>query len=348
MADGVTGDPAGGGDLIRERLERFIRHEIPGATGLVISDLDVAPHGLSREHYTFEARWTTGGQVHEHSLILIRDGDRPGQTERTREFRLLQALSGTSIPVPKPFWCDPSGEWLERPFIVMERVGGDVTPSTQMVYPGDATRRARFANRFVDILADLHTLDWRAMGIDFLEGPDCAPEDAARLSMEGFRAFSTESGVMEPHPVTDRAWAWSEAHVPRTQRLSICHGDYKPDNVLHADGEILAIVDWERARIGDPMVDLAYVCVPHLVVDGLASGVAPQDAILRRYADRSGLRVDPGAIAFWQVQLLLQTLYYFRALVADAERTRDPRLPGFEDWVTRLLGLLDQALVTGA
>jgi aminoglycoside phosphotransferase (APT) family kinase protein len=339
---GVPGDAVP--SLDRERLEAFIRRELPGADEVALSEISLASGGVSREHFSFDLRWSQGGRRHEWPLILIRDGDRPGQTDRGAEFRLLRALEPTGIPAPRPYWCDARGRWLDRPFIVMERVGGAVTPPFQVPYPESPALRQRLTERFVDVLCELHLVDWRGRGIDFLETPTCATEELAGVAARLFRAGVEKSGVVNPDPTLERAMRWCIERAPSTRRWTLCHGDYKPDNVLHADGEILAVIDWERARIGDPLADLGYVCAPHLRVGNLVSGLAEQEAVLERYAARTGFEVEPHAIRFWQVLLLLQTYLYFAALRADAARKGRALGPQVELLMKHLLHLVDQTL----
>jgi aminoglycoside phosphotransferase (APT) family kinase protein len=327
-----------------ERLLAFIRQQLPEADEVALSELTRDEQGLSREHFVFDLKWSRGGSEHNWPLILIRDGDRPGQTDRGKEFRLLRALERTTIPAPKPFWCDATGRWLKRPFIVMERVGGAVTPPFRIAYPDEPALRRKMADRFVDILGDLHSLDWRELGLDFLDVPDCESQGYAAHAMKLLEAAIEQPGIVEPHPTIERARSWCRAHTPRTRRLALCHGDYKPDNVLHEDGRILAIIDWERARIGDPMADLAYVCVPHLRAGGLAVGLAEEEEVLRRYAKRTGFVAEEEALAFWQIQLMLQTLFYFHALIADARRRGDAAEPPLRPLISHLLDLIEASL----
>ena len=338
----IERDPESG--LDEERLAQFIRHELPEADAISISDVTLASGGLSRDNFLFDLRWSQGSTQHEWPLVLIRDGDRPGQTDRGGEFRLLQALEPTAIPAPRAYWCDMSGSWLERPFVVMERVGGAVTPPFQVPYAESPVQRQKLTERFVDILCDLHLLDWRALGIDFLETPVCATDELAAAAAKLFRATVQMTEVLEPSPTLERGMDWCVGNAPRTRRWTLCHGDYKPDNILHADGEILAVIDWERARISDPMADLGYVCAPHLQVGSLASGLAEQESILRRYEARTGFEVEPEAIRFWQVHWLLLTCFYFGLRTADAASRGQDAGPMDKLLMDHLLKLIEQAL----
>jgi aminoglycoside phosphotransferase (APT) family kinase protein len=149
--------------------------------------------------------------------------------------------------------------------------------------------------------------------------------------------------IGEPHPAHDRALAWCRIHAPPAPCFSICHGDYKPDDVLHEDGRILAVVDWERAEISDPIADLAYVCVPLLRAGGLAVGLAGLDYVVRRYHEETGFEVDESHLLFCEILLMLHTVFYFQSLIADGRR-RGKRASPLEPLVPRLIGLIEEAL----
>jgi aminoglycoside phosphotransferase (APT) family kinase protein len=329
-----------------KRLLEFFRSELAGAADISLSGLSADTHGLSRDHFIFDLHWTESGSPHRRELILIRDGDRPGQTDRTSEFRLLRALEGTGIPVPKAFWCDATAGLLERPFIVMERVSGVVTPSLSEAYPDQAGSRRTLAAQLAEILVALHGLDWQAIGLDFLRVPGYAPEDHASQrvgELEGLALF------LNPPAVLNRALEWSRARVPRTERLVVCHGDYKMDNVMHADGRVVAILDWERARIGDPVEELAYATLPYLVSTGAAVGTLEPEEFVRRYAEGIGFAIDPEALFFWQVVHHALYAFYFMLLIEgarrrgvealqDEEATQRPRIGQLLDLIEAQLG----------
>ena len=329
-----------------ERLQEFIRQQLPEARELALSELQkLGSGGLSREHYSFDLSWRDGfGEERSLALILIRSGKRPGQTDRGKEYRLMRALASSALPVPEAYWCDESGGWLTRPFIVMQRVGGAVTPPFDVAYPESPSLRQQLAGEFIDVLADLHCLDWRALGLEELGVPEGEPADYARRALMRLEKSLARSGAEAQSAVIPSAVAWLRAHTPRSQRLSLCHGDYKPDNVLHEEGRILAIVDWERAHIADPMLDLGYVCVPHLLVGELAQGLAPAAELVERYAARTGFEVEPTTLAFWRLYLLLQTLLYFHSLGSAARRTNPDARSPFQGLVGKLLHLTEQEL----
>jgi aminoglycoside phosphotransferase (APT) family kinase protein len=326
----------------RERLLRFLREQLPAARDLAVSDLVAGAQGLSREHFAFDLRWTEAGEVHEEALILIRDGERPGQTDRGNEFRLLRALERSPIRAPRAFWCDTNGRWLERPFLVMERVAGDVTPSIEQAYADAPALRERLASRLSDGLVALHRLDWRRLGLEFL-APDCAPEAYATHRVGELEALVP---WLKPPEVVERAVARCREHAPRTPHLVLCHGDYKLDNVLHREGRVLALIDWERAHLGDPLEDLAYATLPYLVRTGQAAGLPDPDTFLRRYREQTELSIDAGALAFWQRVHHLLYFCYFRLLIESARARDADEARRVEAFLEPPLGLLREEIET--
>jgi len=324
------------------RLRAFLGRRLRHASAIRLSEVVAVAQGLSRDHFLFDLEWSSDGQRRREPLVLIRDGERPGQTDRGSELRLLRKLGQTGIPAPRAFWCDTSGRWLQRPFIIMERVRGNTTPPFTVAYEDDPEARERLAQRFLDILVRIHTLNWRRLRLHFLGVPPCALADYAAHRLAEAEAGVAEAGA-DIEPQVARALAWCRSHTPRTQALTLCHGDYKPDNVMHEDGRVIAVIDWERAYIGDPMADLAYVCLPYLSAGGLVVGLMERQRFLEAYQKGTGFRVEEETIRFWQLFLLVITIYYFKSLIADAqERGLEP--PPLEPFITLMLGLIDAQL----
>ena len=325
------------------RLGAFLRRRLRHGGEIRLSDVAAVAQGLSRDHFLFDLEWSSGGQRRREPLVLIRDGERPGQTDRGKELRLLRKLEQTDVPAPRAFWRDTSGRWLQRPFIIMERVRGNTTPPFTIAYEDDPEARERLAERFLDILVRIHTLNWRRLRLHFLGVPPCAPADYAAHRLADAEAAVAQAAGAQMEPQVARAFAWCRDHTPLTRALALCHGDYKPDNVMHEDGRVIAVIDWERAHIGDPMVDLAYVCLPYLSAGGLVVGLMERQRFLDAYEKGTGFRIDEETIRFWQLFLLVITIYYFKSLITAAqERGLEP--PPLEPFITLQLGLIDAAL----
>lgn len=283
----------------------FLEAKLPGRGASVLA-VERLPGGASRETWAVTAEWAEvpGGESRRHELIIRRDPPASLLTaeasDRRHEFLLLERLQGTGARVPRTLWFEDDPRWLERPFFVMERAPGQPTPLPTYPAGGDPTLRDKLADQFVDILASIHRLDWKAMGLDFL-GPVGTGEEPARREVARWESiFSAEAA--EPHPVIAAAFGWLWANLPSTPVVTLVHADFRSGNYLYDDsGTITAMLDWELAHIGDPMEDLGWACMRFWSGGGLAVGLLPREELLRRYEQRCGIPVDRRRVHFYEV-----------------------------------------------
>jgi aminoglycoside phosphotransferase (APT) family kinase protein len=188
-----------------------------------------------------------------------RVGRAPSAHDVAREFRVIAALAGTDVPVPVPvLLCENEGV-LGGPFAVAGYVHGrSIQTRAQLDQLADVEVR-RAVTHLVDVLATLHTVDPRAVGLGDLGRPD---EYAARQH----RRWAGQWQLIEPAFPFEARTAAAElvnslaGKLPRQLRTSVVHGDYRLDNTLissGADAAVLAVVDWELSTLGDPVADLA-------------------------------------------------------------------------------------------
>ena len=106
---------------------------------------------------------------------------------------------------------------------------------------------------------------------------------------------------LEPEPELAFVLGWLRANAPSNAVTTLVHGDFKPGNVLVADGRVTAVLDWETAHLGDPHEDLGWVTNPLRQGEHRIAGAwEPQD-LLDRWAETTGMTVDPAAVKWWQV-----------------------------------------------
>lgn len=224
-----------------------------------------------------------------------------------REHRMLTALAGTSVPHPEVAALCDDRDVLGCTFYLMERVEGvNPLPASPPAALDDPTGRAALANALVDALADLHEVDWRAAGLADLD------------RTEGFheRQVARWAGQLESYagremPGTDLVGAWLDAHRPGAFEATIMHGDFHMFNVLVGDGapaRVTAILDWETATIGDPLLDLAGFCEIWTPQADPALGWPTRAELVERYVERRGLGATPD-LGYHEV------LYNFRMCV---------------------------------
>ena len=174
-----------------------------------------------------------------------------------REFRILKALSGTDVPHPEVVALCEDHDVLGCTFYVMEQVRG-VNPLPLPEGFGSDEHRAEVAYSMVEALARLHRVDWQTAGIGDLGHPE---QFHQRQVDRWSRQLASYAG--RELPGMGDVMVWLDAHRPEEFVPTIMHGDYHMLNVLiapHPPGRVVAILDWETATIGDPLLDLAGFC----------------------------------------------------------------------------------------
>lgn len=289
-------------DDLEPALRRFLQACMPQAGDLSVTGLHRATHGVSRENWPFDLSWNEAGRQQRRSLLLRRDPvGSVLETDRRVEFRMLDALGRTKVPVPAVLFLDETGDSLGRPAIVMERRTGvcDYFVLTGGTMGLPEARRRELAVELCDTLADIHEVDWRALGLDQLLLSQLPP--GARRELAWWQSYlSTQE--LEPQPEMVEVACWLGRHAPEPQRVVLVHGDYKPGNVLLSPaGEIDSVLDWEIAHVGDPMEDLGWVTNPYRIREHTIPGAWEVEDLLGHYVARTGLRVDPAELRYWQV-----------------------------------------------
>lgn len=175
-----------------------------------------------------------------------------------REYRIQRALAPTGVPVaPMMAFCDDRAV-IGTPFYVMQRVQGRVLGDYALQAVAPAERR-RYLFALAETLAQLHAVDWAAIGLaDYGRAGNFFERQIARWTQQWHAAKQHDSDDM------DRLIAWLPAHVPPGDETTIAHGDYRLGNVMFHPTEprIVAVLDWELSTLGHPLADAAYSSLP--------------------------------------------------------------------------------------
>jgi aminoglycoside phosphotransferase (APT) family kinase protein len=193
-----------------------------------------------------------------------------------REYRILAALAETDVPVPSVRLLCEDESVLGTPFFVMDHIEGRVFPD-RVMRAGTPADRAAVYEDLARVLAALHRVDWRAVGLEGFGKPD---NYLARQVALWTRQW--EAAKVEDVPAMDWLAQWLLTHLPPDEEATIAHGDYRLGNVLiHPDEpRIVAVLDWELSTIGQPLADLGYFAMMYHVDEGpgsLGGGVGGED-----------------------------------------------------------------------
>lgn len=283
----------------RDRVRAYLAARLPGASDIEISRLERTGGGASRETWLVDAEWTEQGQRVLKPLIIRRDPTGSVvETDRRTEFEVLRAACKIPVPVPRMYWLEEDGQWLDRSFMVMERINGVAPPVVLPPTEDEATRRT-IAEEFVTYLARIHRADWRQLGLEFLGAPSSGAAAARRQLEYWEREYHRVK--LEEHPVLATALHWLTTHVPPRSEIVLVHADYRAGNFLYEGGHITAILDWEMAHLGDPMEDLAWAVLQFWTTGGVCQGLLSRDEMIAGYERAGGMPVDAERLFFYEV-----------------------------------------------
>ena len=343
---GVGAGAAGPPLLILDRVEGFLDQH-----GLGRGPVAAQRIGEGQSNVTF---LLTRGR----ERFVLRRGPRPplppSAHDMLREARLLRALARTGVPVPEVLAvCEDRGV-LGVPFYVMRYLDGPIITATLPVRLNSNAQRRRISEQLVDTLVAIHAIDYAAAGLSTFGRPD----GYLRRQVERF-AMLWEQNTRRDLPAVAALADWLGRNVPDSGAPSVVHGDYRLGNLIFArsaPARVLAVLDWERATIGDPLADAGYLaatygedgCPPsplELSPVTRLRGFLTRQQLLLRYAERSGRAVDSlgwyQALALWKAAIFCEAIH---TRWLNGERPGDMTFaPALETGVPVLLELAQRA-----
>ncbi|PWC44762.1 phosphotransferase [Azospirillum sp. TSO22-1] len=221
----------------------------------------------------------------------------PSAHQVEREHRIIAALHGSGVPVPRPVLLCEDPEVIGTAFYVMDYVDGRIFERTDLEGLDPAGRGAVY-DAMNATMAALHRVDWTAAGLDGFG----KPENYLARQVDRWSRQYRASIVGEPDPVMEDVIGWLGASMPPEEPTTIAHGDFRLGNLLYAHGEprVLAVLDWELSTLGNPLGDLAYCCLPYHLPAGVegvkglrgldlaALGIPSEEAFVEAYCRRTG------------------------------------------------------------
>lgn len=342
MSEAVDGATAvrEGEALDPERLAAWLRGRIPAAPGA----LQVSQFPLGHSNLTYLV--TLGRDEYVLRRPPFGNAVRTAH-DMSREFRVLQALAPVFPEAPAPFcYCDDASI-LGAPFYLMERRRGVIL---RQRLPAGVSLGPQLAERLsgsvIDLLARLHAVDYEAIGLGQLGRPAGYVARQVAGWSQRYAAAATSS-VAE----MDAVASWLATRVPGESGAAILHNDWKFDNLLLDPGDlgcITAVLDWEMATIGDPLMDLGSALAYWIEADDPAElraaamgpthapGMWRRERLVEEYTRATGRSI--GDIAFYYVFGLFKVAVIVQQIFARFHRgvTRDLRFATMD----RLVGVL--------
>jgi aminoglycoside phosphotransferase (APT) family kinase protein len=285
-------------------LENWLRENVPSFHG----PLTILPFAGGQSNPTFKL-------ITPRQCYVMRS--KPGPASKLlpsahaieREFRILQTLHGSTVPVARPFVLCTDETIIGRAFYVMEFLDGRVIWDQGLPNLSPTERRAIYMemNR---VMAALHTLNPESVGLtDYGKPGNYFERQTSRWTKQYL------SSVTQPIDEMNALIEWLPKHIPDSARdenlVSIVHGDYRMDNLMFASDEprVMAVLDWELSTIGHPLADFSYHCMSWhiepgnfrgiLGLDLTALGIPSEDEYIQHYCDATGFVTPQTLKADW-------------------------------------------------
>jgi aminoglycoside phosphotransferase (APT) family kinase protein len=252
--------------------------------GVRIEGLRKLSGGASRESWSFDA--AADGTTPRKLVVQIeRRAPADARIGIDVQARLLRAARAAGVPVPEVV---AEATHDDASIIVLEHVDGETIARRLLRDDAYANARDVLASQCGEALARIHTLPTD----EALDGSDQPAMYRGLLDALG-----------EPHPAFELAFRWLDAHRPPPSGRTVVHGDFRLGNLIVGADGLRAVIDWELAHAGDPMEDLGWICVKswRFGAEKPVGGFGTRDDLFAAYERVSGLRVDPGVVAWWEV-----------------------------------------------
>ena len=325
---------------MQTKLTAWIQTKMPEAKNLSVSGLHKPGMGLSSETHLFDMEWEEAGQSKSTGVVLRSAPRSRGvfpEYDLGLQFRIMKTLKdNTDVPVAEMLWSEEDPSVLGVPFFLMIKLEGDVPqdyPSyhgTGMYFEATPEIRRKMWWGSLDAMVKLHKVDWRHLGLDFVGAPGAGTDPVDRQLAYWERHLNwVKDHPQEAHPTMEATLAWLKENRYEPERVTLCWGDARIGNTLYSrpDRNVLAIMDWEMAFIGDPEADLAWFFTLDKQFSkgyGLPSleGTPTDEEVVRRYEELTG----------WKAKNLfynkvLATFRFGMTVIASMKNMRDKGIP---------------------
>jgi aminoglycoside phosphotransferase (APT) family kinase protein len=341
-----------GEELDLARLEPFLRSHFPECEGPLA--VDQFPGGHSNLTYLI--------RLAERRMVLRRPPF--GSKVKTahdvgREYRVLSKLHDAYPVAPRVLLHCDDASVIGAPFYLMEPVQGIVVrkdPPPNVRFDHETSKH--LGEAFIDNLANLHGLDYTAIGLGDLGKPQGYLQRQVRGWIDRYHGSQTEE-----RPEVERISTWLLEQMPSESEAALIHNDYKYDNLVLDPADvtrITGVLDWEMSTIGDPLSDLGVALAYWVETSDPEElqqirwgptnypGSLSRRQLIEHYAEKSGRRVRDAlfylVFARFKIAVIIQQIYYRY----HHGLTRDGRFATMPERISILLRAAEHSANTGS
>ncbi len=249
--------------------------------GVRVESLERLSGGASRETWQLSA----GGD----DLVLQRLR-RGAVTRIDGEIAVLRLAGQHGVPVPEVVVDGSASSTLERPFVIVRKIGGESIARKILRDDRYAAARTRLPADLARAAAKIHSLPLSTL---------TAMVDTDQLAA----MYGLLDALHDPHPAFEIALRWLELNRPSPRPTVLVHGDLRLGNLLVNDVGLTGVLDWELSHLGSPTEDLGWMCVRAWRFGSplAAAGVCSREDLLRHYEAAGGANISTDELRWWEV-----------------------------------------------
>ena len=236
----------------------------------------------------------------------------------SREYKIIDELSKNNLKVPKPIFLYTEKDITEDDFYIMEYVEGKTISDNIEAKLLSSDEKQTISNSFIETIADIHNFDVVNSKLNDLGKHEGYVERQLNRWTKQFEAQKVRE-IQDLDFATEMLFQ----NIPKQQKISIVHGDYRLDNVRVNNGKVAAVVDWELCTIGDPLADLGTIIAswsnskekdtPFIYSPTLSDGFLSRSELLEIYSNNSDLDLKNiefyVRLSYWKHAMIMEGVY---------------------------------------
>ncbi len=301
-------------------LQAHYARAFPDKPHVQVGELIHLDAGWESDIYAFDVEHGPAGNRQREELILRLYPGADAVSKATAEFHGLQRLHQAGYPVPRVDLLAVEDSPLGSPFVLMERIAGQVM--WPLLFRSAGRRQREMLTLFCRLFVQLHTLDWEP----FVDDREPYRAENPYVLVEEQLARWQPYVEQFPNPDFLPAWEWLLARrreVP-CRCPAVVHWDFHPENILLRDDGSAVVIDWTGLNVTDPRFDLAWT----LLLITTYEGSQWREPILREYERLRGAAVEQ--LSFFDVAACLRRLFSIVASLSSGAESMGMR-PGAEE-----------------
>jgi aminoglycoside phosphotransferase (APT) family kinase protein len=255
-----------------DALGRWLTVRVPGARAVTVEGFNTPKSGYSAETLMVDTLVTTADDERAERFVLRREtadpaiypAQAPGlDVEIAIQYRAMHSIASHSrVPIAPLIGFEDDATVLGAPFFVMGFIEGQVpieNPSylrEGFFHDASPADRRRLLERGLQVLAEVHRIDWRTAGLDWLNPEGTRPGTARQLEI--WEHYARRELGDRRHPLLERGFDWLHRHLPEDDEITVAWGDPRPGNMIWRDFECVCVTDFEAVALAPPEYDLGW------------------------------------------------------------------------------------------